>query len=404
MKTTKKYVLWMFLAVTTGVLCGLCGVLFSKAIGFVTQLRQNNNWLLYLLPIGGLLSVAIYKLCRVKNIGVTNVFDCVRTEQSLPYFLAPSVFCGTVISHLFGASAGREGAALQIGGGVANMLARLLHLDEDSRHATVMCGMAALFSAVFGTPLAACAFIIEVILTKLCLSAAIPVLISSVTAFFVATFLGVHPERFNIGKLPQFSFSLVWKAAVITVAGVIIAFVFCKGLNLGKAFAKKLFKNEFIRIAIGGIIIIILTMLVGSRDYNGGGIDVIERVFEGEIKYEAFVLKLVFTVICISAGYKGGEIIPTLFIGATLGGALAVVLSLPLGTGAAIGMAVLFVCATKCPFATMLLCCEMFGFACAPLIIPVVVIGFVAARYQGLYSNSKDIINIIKKRFLRSRI
>lgn len=404
MKTIKKYVLWVLLGVMTGVVCGFFGVLFSKTVGFVTQLRQNNNWLLYLLPIGGLLSVAIYKLCRVKNIGVTNVFDCVRTEQSLPYFLAPSVFCGTVISHLFGASAGREGAALQIGGGVANILARLLHLDEDSRHATVMCGMAALFSAVFGTPLAACVFIIEVILTRLCLSAAIPVLVSSITAFFIATLSGVHPERFDIGVLPQFSFSLVWKTAAITLVGVIVAFVFCKGLSLGKAFAKKIFKNEFLRIASGGIITIILTLLVGSFEYNGGGVNIIEQVFEGNVRYEAFAIKILFTVICVSCGYKGGEIIPTLFIGATLGGALATILALPIGTGAAIGMAVLFCAATKCPTATILLCCEMFGFACAPLIIPVVIISFIAARYQGLYSNSEDIINIARKHFLRSQI
>lgn len=395
MKSIKKYALWILLGIMAGVVCGGIGVLFSKAVSLVTELRQNNVWLMYLLPIGGLLSVAIYKLCRVKNIGTTNVFDCVRTEQSLPTLLAPAIFCGTCISHLFGASAGREGAALQIGGGVANILSRVLGLDEDSRHITVMCGMAALFSAVFGTPLAACVFVLEVIMTRLCLSAAIPILLSSVTAFIISTLLGVHPERFDIGDLPQFSFSLVWKVAAITAAGIIAAFVFCKGLNLGKAFAKKVLKNEFLRIAIGGIIIVLLTLLVGNYEYNGGGIDIIERVFEGSVRYEAFALKILFTVICISAGYKGGEIIPTLFIGATLGGSMALILGLPVGAGAAVGMAVLFCAATKCPFATILLCCEMFGFACAPLIIPVVIISFIAARYQGLYSNSKDLIKCI---------
>ncbi len=395
MKNIKRYALWLALGLMSGAVCGLCGVVFSKAVGFVTDLRVQNDWILYLLPLGGLLSVAIYKLCRVKNIGTTNVFDCVRTEQSLPRFLAPAIFCGTCISHLFGASAGREGAALQIGGGVANIFARLLKLDEDSRHITVMCGMAALFSAVFGTPLAACVFVLEVIFTRLCLSAAVPVLISSITAFIISTVLGVHPERFNVGVLPPFSLSLVWKTAVIAAAGILVAFIFCKGLNLGKAFAKKVFKNEFLRIAVGGILVVLLTLLVGNRDYNGGGINIIERVFEGSVHYEAFALKILFTVICISAGYKGGEIIPTLFIGATLGGALALLLGLPLGFGAAVGMAVLFVCATKCPIATMLLCCEMFGFNCALVIIPVVIIGFVAARYQGLYSNSKDIIKHI---------
>ncbi len=398
MKALKKYALLILLGIMSGVVCGLCGVVFSKAVGFVTDIRTQNGWILYLLPLGGLLSVGIYKLCRVKNIGTTNVFDCVRSEQYLPRSLAPAVFCGTCISHLFGASAGREGAALQIGGGVADTLARIFKLDEDSRHITVMCGMAALFSAVFGTPTAAWIFVLEVIMTGLCLPAAIPVLFSSITAFIIAQLLHIHPERFSIGALPQFSFSIVWKAVAITVACIVVAFIFCKGLNLGKAFAKNVFKNEFLRIAIGGALIVGLTILIGTRDYNGGGIDIIERVFEGEVKYEAFILKLIFTVICVSCGFKGGEIIPTLFIGATLGGALAVLLGLPIGTGAAIGIAVLFVCATKCPIATILLCGEMFGFYCLTLIAPLVIMSFVAARYKGLYSNNIDIINLIRQK------
>ena len=396
MKAVKNYILLMLLGLISGIVCGLCGVAFSKAVSLVTNIRTQNDWILYLLPFGGLISVGIYKFCRVKNIGTTNVFDCVRSEQYLPRSLAPAVFCGTCISHLFGSSSGREGAALQIGGGVADMLARAFKLDEDSRHITVMCGMSALFSAVFGTPLAAWIFVLEVIMTGLCLPAAIPVLLSSVTAFIISQLLHVHPERFAIGKLPQLSVTIIWKTAVVIAVCIAVAFVFCKGLNLGKKFAKKIFKNEFLRIAIGGALIVVFTVLIGTRDYNGGGIDVIERVFEGSVKYEAFAVKLLFTVICVSCGYKGGEIIPTLFIGATLGGALAMILGLPIGISAAIGIAVLFVCATKCPIATILLCCEMFGFYCVAFIAPIVIISFVTARYKGLYSNNIDLINLIK--------
>ncbi len=380
-----------------GVICGLCGVAFSKTVGFVTELRLQNVWILYLLPLGGLISAIVYKLCRVKNVGTTNVFDCVRTDRNLPVGLPVAIFCGTAISHLFGASVGREGAALQIGGGVANVFSRVFHLDEDSRHTVIMCGMAALFSALFGTPLAACAFVLEVIMTRLCLSALLPVLLSSITAYGVSQTFNIGAEKFNIGDLPPFSFSLVWKACVITAAGIIVAFVFCKGLSVGKNIFKKAVKNEFLRIALGGAVVVALTLIVGNYDYNGGGVDIIERVFEGNVRYEAFGLKMLFTVICISAGYKGGEIIPTLFIGATLGGALATALNLPLATGAVIGAAVLFVCATKCPIATILLCCEMFGFYCAPLVIPIVIVSFVIARYRGLYSNSKDILNLVKE-------
>ena len=140
---------------------------------------------------------------------------------------------------------------------------------------------------------------------------------------------------------------------------------------------------------------ILLTLAVGSRDYNGGGIDIIERVFEGTVRYEAFALKILFTVVCISAGYKGGEIVPTLFIGATLGGASALLLGLPIGYGAAVGIAVLFCAATKCPVAAILLCCEMLGFGCALFVVPVVIITFITARYRGLYGNSYDIIKIL---------
>lgn len=397
MKTIKKYALCIMLGIMSGIICGLCGVVFSKSVGFVTNLRTQNGWTLFLLPVAGLVSVGIYKLCRVKNIGTTNVFDCVRTEQNLPRLLAPAVFCGTCISHLFGASTGREGAALQIGGGVANTFARIFKLDEDTRHITVMCGMAALFSAVFGTPLAACVFVLEVIMTRLCIAGAIPVLFSSITAFVVSQFMHVHPERFNIGVLPKFSLSLLWKISLLTAACIIAAFVFCKGLDLAKVLTKKLFKNEFLRVAIGGFIIVLLTILINTRDYNGGGIDVIERVFEGDVKYEAFAIKILFTIICVSCGYKGGEIIPTLFIGATLGGTIACLFSLPVATGAATGMAVLFVCATKCPFATILICGEMFGFGCLALLSPIIIISFIIARYKGLYSNTKDLFKIIKK-------
>ena len=394
MKAFKKYTILILLSIVLGVICGGCGALFSKTVELVTDIRLANDKILYMLPIGGLILIIIYKICRVKNIGTTNVFDCVKSQQNLPSGLPFAIFCGTCLSHLFGASVGREGAALQIGGGIANTFSRLLKLNEDMRHQLIMCGMAGLFSAVFGTPLAACIFVLEVIMTRLCFSAAVPVLFSSISAFIIAKLLHIHPERFNIGVLPTFSFSTIWKTTVITVASVLVAFVFCKGLRLGKDLTKKIFKNEFLRITVGGIVIIALTLLVNSHDYNGSGIDIIERTFSGNVIFEAFALKMLFTVICISCGYKGGEIIPTFFIGATLGGALAVILNIPISIGAAVGMAVLFVCVTKCPLATIFICCEMFGFACAPLIIPVVILSFSLARFNGIYNN-KDSFNYL---------
>lgn len=404
MRKLGKYIGVILLGVLTGAICGFFGSIFSKTVSFVTDLRTNHVWILYLLPAGSLLSVAVYKLFKIKKVGTVSVFKAVRQGDELPHLLAPAIFFGTCVSHLFGASAGREGAALQIGGGVANSIATVFKLREKSRRIIIMCGMAALFSAVFGTPLAAWFFVLEVIFTELCFEAALPVLISSVTAYAISGALKISPERFNIGTLPEFSLSVSCKIALITALGVLVAFVFCKGLKISEKFAEKTFKNEFLRIAVGGAVIVALTLVLGTYDYNGGGINVIERAFEGDVKFEAFALKLIFTVICVAAGFKGGEIIPTLFIGATLGGGIALLTGLPIGTGAAVGMAVLFCSATKCPIATVLMCGEMFGFASMPVIIPAVAVSFVAARFNGLYGDSDDFVKLVARKLTLAKI
>ncbi len=402
MRTIKKikiYLRYMMLSIVLGIICGLIGTAFSKVLELVTTLRTQNGWLLYLLILGGLLSVALYKLLRVGNAGVMNVFDSAKSNSPLPHGLPVAVFCGSALSHLCGASTGREGAALQIGGGVANILARLFKLDDTSRKILLLCGMAALFSALFGTPLAAAVFVIEIIATRLCFVAIAPILMSSLIAYNISISLGVHAERFNIDTIPQITLPFILKILLITVTCVAAAFVWCGGLKLCKCLAKNIFKNEFLRISIGGGIIILLTILIGNRDYNGGGVDVITRVFEGTVRYEAFALKLIFTVICVSVGFKGGEIVPTLFIGATLGGALAILLNLPLGICAAVGMAVLFGSCTKCPIATIFLCCEMFGLGSALIISAVVIISTVLSHfYKGLYNNKNNFITCITKK------
>lgn len=407
MKTVTKiktFALWFLLSLFIGVMCGTIGAAFANTIELVTQIRTAHSWILYLLPIGGIMIVLIYQLLRTNGIGTLNVFDAAKNNTPLPHGLSLAIFISSAISHLCGASVGREGAALQIGGGIASVLSRLFGLNKNSRRVIILCGMAALFSALFGTPLAAAVFVIEIIFTRICFIGAIPIFISSITAFKIATLLGVHPERFSIGNLPKFSSGVVLKILVIVIACVVVAFMWCKGLSLADRYSKKLFKNQFLRVAVGGVIIVIITLLIGNNDYNGGGVNVITRVFdESLVRYEAFALKLIFTVISVSSGYKGGEIVPTLFIGATLGGALAVLLDLPIGICAAIGIAALFCCSTKCPLASLLLCCEMFGFKCVLIILPIIIITTLLSHtYKGLYNNSNHIINFIYIDVLKS--
>ncbi len=393
---------WLLLGGIAGVACGLLGAAFAHAVSSVTDVRAGNSWLLFLLPIGGLLSVAVYKLCRVEGMNTNHVFAAVRTEKPVSLLLAPAVFAGSVITHLLGGSAGKEGAALQIGGSISTVMAKGLRLDERSRHIITMCCMGGLFSAVFGTPLGACVFAIEVVTVgQICSAALFPVLVTSLTAYGIATVLGVHAERFHISDLPAVHISNIWQVALVAIAVALISALFCHVMHLsGKLFSKYI-KNAYLRILAGGAIIVLLSLLVGNGDYNGGGIPVIERIFEsGEVVPWAFALKILFTAITIGCGFKGGEIVPSFFIGGTLGGTLALLLGISPGLGAAVGMAAMFCGVTNCPLATCFLCVEMFGGEGILFYALATFISFLLSGYIGLYTGQRMLFSKLNEELL----
>lgn len=374
-----------------GIICGLIGTLFVKSISLVTGLRENNGWILFLLPVFGLVLTYIYKLLKESGIGTNHIIKSVRTEEKVSPLLSVAVFFGTVLSHFGGASVGREGAALQLGGSIGEFFAEKLKIPENYRRILVMSGMSGLFSALFGTPIAAFIFVLEVVrVGKRCLVAIVPAFISSITAFLIANKLGVEPERFPVNEIPDFSFEILWKFVLIAVVGAFVSEIFVFALHNSEKLFHKVFKNEYIRVVIGGIIIISLTKFLGTTDYNGGGINVVHHVFtHGEVNYEAFVLKIIFTAISIGAGYKGGEIVPTIFIGGTLGGAAALLLGLNPAFGGAIGITALFSGVTNCPFATVVLACEMFGIEGVGYYLIASIISFVLSGKISLYNGRK---------------
>ena len=382
------FICWLFLGVVTGSVCGLLGAGFSKCISYGVSLRDEHSWLLYLLPVAGLLSVLIYKLCKVSDVGTNRVLQSVRGDKKVPFLLAPAIFAGTVISHTFGASAGREGAAIQLGGSVSTLICKILRLKEKTKHILTMSAMAAVFSALFGTPLGAAVFSIEVAsVGQFCSAAIFPCLVSSVSGYLVADALGIAPERFHINESISLTGDNLWKVALIGIAGAFVSILFCKALHSSEHFAKKIIKNEFLRIFIGGALIVGLTLLLGTTDYNGGGVPVIERIFaHGEVRYEAFALKILFTAISVAVGFKGGEIIPTMFIGATLGGSIASLLGMNPGLGAAVGIAALFCGVTNCPLGTLLLCIELFGSEGMIYFALSMVISFILSGKASLYT------------------
>ena len=359
----KPYLSILLISLTLGLCGGVVGAVFFHLFTAVTNLRTANPWLVFLLPIGGLLTVKIYKLLKTEGLSTDSVLKSLKGEKRVSPWLLPAVFVSSLLTHLFGGSAGKEGAALQMGGAVSSLLSNKLKVDESKSDIGTVCGMSAFFSALFGTPLGASVFAAEVVfLKKQSYKWLIPSLLSGFTAFLISGVLGVHPERFSL-SLPAFDFSLFWKTGVIILVCSAVCILFVFTLEKTKELFRKIFKNPYVRIAAGGILIILLTVIEGSGDYNGGGMNIVEKVFShSDVKYEAFLLKIIFTAITVAAGFKGGEIVPTFFIGATSGGVLALLLGVPVPFGAALGMAVLFGGATNCSLSAILLCGEMFGF------------------------------------------
>ena len=349
-------------AVVIGILCGLTGTLFVKSIEYVTELRAENGWLIYLLPLGGLVSAGLYKLTKNEGIGTLKIFESARGGEKTPVLLMPVIFLSSVITHLFGGSAGKEGAALQIGGSIAQAVSGITRADEEKHSAYMICGMSALFSAAFGTPLGAWIFALEVVWhKKTVLISAFPALVSSVIAYVVSVASGVSPERFELHSLPGFGFSSIGKTLLTATVVAAVGLLFCYLLHGTEKILEKAIKNAFFRIFAGGCVVIVLTLVFGT-DYNGGGMEIIERIFEeGIVKPEAFVLKILFTVITVSSGYRGGEIVPSLFIGSTLGGTLSPFLGLTPEFGAAVGMIAFFSSVTNCPLASAVISIELFG-------------------------------------------
>lgn len=361
----KEYFALLFGAVLVAFFCGCTGALFAYALKFANRLFGEYDWLLYLLPLGGVLSVLGFKLCKIETYNIHSILNSVRDGNPIPLILSTAVFIGTFITQIFGGSAGKEGAALQIGGGIATPFAKVLGLKNDNFKALLICGMSAMFSSVFALPLTALAFGLEIIFVsrKFYLTVILPLAISTFGAFYVAKFWGVKPESFKI-SIPSFSFTTFMKAAVVITACAVASYVFCVSLKATSALFKKLFTNNFVRIIVGGVIIVLLTIIVKNKDYNGGGMHIIEYVLHGgQTVFWAFALKILFTSITNAAGFKGGEIVPAMFIGATLGCSVASFVGLSPIFGAALGIVALFGGATKCIVSALFLGLEMFGYS-----------------------------------------
>ena len=380
---------WGLFGLLMGVLGGLLGAGFHHALHFVTHLRSHHTWLIFLLPVGGLLSVGIYTLFRQRsNRGTNQIIDAVLEGKEVSPLVAPVIFLATAVTHLFGGSAGREGAALQIGGATASLLSKLFKLKSEDRKILIMSGMSAVFAGLFGTPLTAALFCMEFESVGTLFSPALlPCYIAAFTAAKVSGLLGVHAETFLLETATAVTLGNVWcfliLAVLVSLIGILMCWVFHKAEHL----AAHTVKNPWLRIAIGGAVVMVLTLLVGDHRYNGAGMDMALGAVAGNANWFDFALKVLFTAVTLAAGFKGGEIVPTFCIGATFGCVVGGLLGLDAGLCGALGLIGLFCCATNSPFASIVLSIEMFGGANLHLFALVCVVCFVLSGKSGLYSS-----------------
>lgn len=397
---------WIAFAIISGIVVGGVGTVFSFGMSIVTQTRAKYPWLIWLLPVSGVLIVGAYRLLHdEKDTGTNLVLSSISSGDKLPLRMTPLIFFSTLITHLFGGSAGREGAALQIGGSIGNELGMLFRFDEKDRHIMTMCGMSAAFSALFGTPMAAAIFSMEVVSVGIMhYSALVPCVIASLIAHGIADYFGADSELFLLAAIPSFNVSAAVKISVLAILCALVSIMFCLLLHQTEHLFKKFCNNPYIRIIAGGCIIVALTLLVGDQRYNGSGINIITDCMNGKVSPEMFILKMVFTAVTIGAGYKGGEIVPSFCIGAAFGCLFGNLIGFSPELCTAAGMAAVFCGVTNCPISSLLVCFELFGYAGMPYFLLTVALSYMFSGYYGLYHSQKIIYSKYKTSYINKMV
>ena len=382
---------WTAFSLAAGGIGGLLGGAFSWCIAAATGLRTGHSWMAALLPLCGLVIVFLYRITgEEKNRGTNMVLSAISEKDDVTKPTGPLIFVSTVLSHLGGASVGREGAALQLGGWLGARLSGLVRLDEKDRRTAIMCGMAAVFAALFGTPVAAAVFCIEVIsVGTFYYAALVPCIFAAFTGSYVSHLLGAHAEAWTILSVPEVTPGTLGWSVLLGLCCAVLAILLVLTLHKGEHLAKRLLPNPFVRAAVCGALFAGLTFLPGMTSYTGSGTVLIDAAVEETVHWPAFLLKLGFTALAIAGGFRGGEIVPTLAIGASFGALFGQLTGFPVSMSAACGMIALFAGATNCPVASLLIAMEMFHGAGLPFFAVTVSLSFVLSGYYSLYATQR---------------
>lgn len=403
-----KYIVrWFCYVVPVAVVVGSMVALFLWLLELATTFRWHNGWLLYFLPVVGMAIVALYKF-KGKNAEAGNnlVMDEIhKPGGGIPFRMAPFVLITTVTTHLFGGSAGREGTAVQIGGSVANYFGRKMRLKDEDLRILLMTGIAAGFGAVFGTPIAGTIFALEVLaIGRIKYDALLPCFFAAVLADIVCSLYGIHHTHYQINFHEQASsaiFKFDYKILIwVTISAIVFGLVsnlFSELSHTVKSLAHKYIKWKYAIPAVGGVAIIALTLLLGTTDYlglgvttqNGAGNSLVNAFKPGGVDTFSWFWKIIFTVITLSTGFKGGEVTPLFFIGATLGNVIAMHTGMPVDLFAALGFIAVFAGATNTPLACTLMGVELFGAEHVLYFALACFIAYYFSGHSGIYTSQR---------------
>lgn len=403
-KNILYFIRWTAISIVMGTVCGLIGTAFGYGVIYAQRLFKTHSFLLYLMPVAGVLIVLLHQMFHeIGNRGTNLILESISSDERIPMATLPCIFISTILSQAVGASAGKEGAALQIGGCIGNYFGDVFHMDERDKKVMIMSGMSGCFGAIFGTPLAAAMFGIEVISIGVAYYAAlVPCVFASFIGAQISGALGLHGESFLILHIPEFSLVPALYTVGLGLTCALLSVCFCILLHETQHLYKNKIGNVYVRILVAAGLSIALALIFG-RDYCGAGFNLVEKAVDGESAYLGFLLKMIFTAVALGGGFKGGEIVPTLAVGASFGCTFGLLTGFEPSLCAAAGMLATFVGVTNCPIATMFLGFELFGFEAMPYFAVAVAISFTLSGYYGLYSGQKFTYSKTKAEFINRK-
>lgn len=379
---------WILITAIIGVCIGSASALFLHSLDFVTNYRESHVWIITFLPVAGLLiGLLYYYYGKEANAGNNLLIDTIhKPEKRIPFRMAPLVFLGTVATHLFGGSAGREGTAIQMAAAIADVFRKPFRLTAEDSRILLVAATAAGFGSVFGTPFAGAIFGLEFYLIgRLRYNALLPALLASVIADWVTKAWQAEHTHYRISFVPDISPLNLLYIIFAGVAFGLCAVLFSKGIHYVTNVFKTKIKYPPLRPFIGGVIVIVAVWAIDTTDYIGLGIPVIVDSFDNQLVPYAFLLKIAFTIVTLAAGFKGGEVTPLFFIGAALGNTLSLFIPLPMALLAGVGFVAVFAGATNTPIACSIMAIELFGGGCGVYAAIACVISYLISGHTGIY-------------------